>query len=95
MPYGLPRKIRIAFIRHALLACLAVLLGGYLASLVIRHGLVNVVLQQEADHFWKLHETAPEQAPPDTRNIHGYLWHTGDSQARRAGCTAQAGARFS
>lgn len=81
MPYGLPRKIRIAFIRHALLACLAVLLGGYIASLAIRHGLVHVVLQQEADHFWELREASPTQAPPNTRNIQGYLWHTGDSQA--------------
>ncbi|KRG42993.1 histidine kinase [Stenotrophomonas pictorum JCM 9942] len=79
MAHGLPRKIRIAFIVQALLASLAVLLGGYLVSLVIKHGLVHVVLQEEADYYWQLHEASPVQPPPNTRNIRGYLLETGQS----------------
>jgi signal transduction histidine kinase len=79
MPHGLPRKIRIAFIVQALLASLAVLLGGYLVSLVIKHGLVQVVLQEEANHYWELYEASPVQPPPNTRNIRGYLLEAGQS----------------
>lgn len=79
MPHGLPRRIRIAFIVQALLASLAVLLGGYLVSLVIKHGLVHVVLQEEANHYWELHEASPVQPPPNTRNIRGYLLEAGQS----------------
>lgn len=79
MAHGLPRKIRIAFIVQALLASLAVLLGGYLVSLVIKHGLVHVVLQEEANHYWQLYEASPVQPPPNTRNIRGYLLETGQS----------------
>lgn len=73
MAYGLPRKIRIAFIVQALLACLAVLLGTYLLSTVTTRVLVKVALQEEAAHYWALRGKTPGQPPPDTRAIHGYL----------------------
>ena len=63
MLHGLPRKIRTAFMLQALLAGLAVLLGGYLVLLVVKFGLVNAVLQDEVTHYWELHAASPAQPP--------------------------------
>ncbi|KRG64136.1 histidine kinase [Stenotrophomonas humi] len=73
MPYGLPHKIRVAFIVQALLASLGVLLGGYLVALLIEYGLVKVVLGDEARHYWSLHAQSSEAPLPNTRYIRGYL----------------------
>ncbi len=64
---------------QALLAGLAVLLGGYLVLLVVKFGLVNALLKEEAAHFWELHAASPVQPPPNTSNIRGYLLETGQS----------------
>ena len=79
MPHGLPRKIRLAFILQTVLASLAIVMGGYLVSLVIKHGLVRSVLQDEATHYWQLYEASPVQPPPNTANIRGYLVPAGRS----------------
>ena len=63
MLYGLPRKIRTAFLLQTLLASLAGLLGGYLILLVIKFGLVNAVLQEEAAYYRELHAASPAQPP--------------------------------
>lgn len=73
MPYGLPHKIRVAFIVQALLASLGLLLGGYLVSLLIEYGLVKVVLDDEAQHYWSLHAQSVDAPLPNTRYIRGYL----------------------
>ncbi|MBD9535423.1 HAMP domain-containing histidine kinase [Stenotrophomonas sp. STM01] len=77
MPYGLSRKIRIAFILQALLVSLAVLVGGYLVTQVIRHGLEEVKLQEEAAHYWQARAKHPGKPPPDTHTLQGYLWLQG------------------
>ena len=79
MLYGLPRKIRTAFLLQTLLASLAGLLGGYLILLVIKFGLVNAVLQEEAAYYRELHAASPAQPPPNTRHVRGYLLETGQS----------------
>lgn len=79
MPHGLPRKIRLAFILQTVLASLAILMGGYLVSLVIKHGLVRSVLEDEAGHYWQLYEASSAQPPPNTANIRGYLVPSGRS----------------
>jgi len=79
MPYGLPRKIRIAFIVQAVLASLGIVLGAWLVSLVIKHSLVGAALREEAAYYWTLHEASPTQPPPNTRNIRAYLLEAGQS----------------
>lgn len=79
MPHGLPRKIRIAFILQALLVSLALLVGGYLVTLVVKHSLIQNVLQEEADYYWSLYGASPVQPPPNTKNIRGYLLEAGQS----------------
>ena len=81
MSYGLPRKIRMAFILQALLASLAVLLGGYLMALVIKYGLINAVLQSEAQYYWQQSAQVPDMAPPNTLRIRGYLQPAGQPDA--------------
>ena len=81
MSYGLPRKIKMAFILQALLASLAVLLGGYLMALVIKYGLINSVLQNEAQYYWQQRAQAPDMAPPNTLRVRGYLQPAGQPAA--------------
>lgn len=79
MPYGLPRKLKRAFFFQALLASLAVLVGGYLVALVIKHGLVQEVLREEAQHYWNVRLQDPGTPPPDTFNLQGYLQPAGQT----------------
>lgn len=79
MPHGLPRKLRIAFILQAALVSLAIVLGVYLVSAVIKHSLMNTALQEEAAHFWQLYSASTSQPPPNTYNMRGYLVVKGHS----------------
>ena len=45
MRHGLPRKLRIAFILQAVMVSLAIVLGVYVISAVIKHSLMNTALQ--------------------------------------------------
>lgn len=73
MPQGLPRKIRIAFIVQVVLASLAIVLGVFLVSAVIKRSLINTALQEEAAHYWNLYGASEAQPPPNTYNMRGYL----------------------
>lgn len=79
MPQGLPRKLRIAFILQAVMVSLAIVLGVYLISAVIKHSLMNTALQEEATHFWELYDASTAQPPPNTHNLRGYLVLRGHS----------------
>ena len=79
MRQGLPRKIRIAFIIQVVLASLAIVLGVFLVSAVIKHSLINTALQEEAVHYWDLYGASETQPPPNTYNIRGYLVPRGRS----------------
>ena len=79
MRHGLPRKLRIAFILQAVMVSLAIVLGVYLISAVIKHSLMNTALQEEAAHFWELYSASTEQPPPNTHNLRGYLVVKGHS----------------
>ncbi len=79
MPYGLPRKVRIAFIVQAALASLTLLVAAYLVWMIVRHSLVRTTLQEEAAHYWQLYEASPAQPPPNTVYVRGYLVMAGHS----------------
>jgi len=79
MPHGLPRKLRIAFILQAVMVSVAIVVGVYLISAVIKHSLMNTALQEEASHFWQLYSASSAQPPPNTYNIRGYLVVQGHS----------------
>lgn len=79
MPQGLSRKIRIAFIIQVVLASLAIVLGVFLVSAVIKHSLINTALQEEAAHYWNLYGASESQPPPNTYNMRGYLVQRGHS----------------
>ncbi len=73
MPHGLPRKIRIAFIVQVVLASLAIVLGVFLISAVIKRSLINTALKEEAAHYWELYDASDMQPPPNSYNLRGYL----------------------
>ena len=79
MPYGLSRKMRLAFLLQAGVLVLTVLVGVYLSITLINYGLVKNTLRKEADYFWSLHATSTAQPPPNTHTIRGYLLPTGYS----------------
>ena len=79
MRHGLPRKLRIAFILQAVMVSLAIVLGVYLISAVIKHSLMNTALQEEAAHFWELYSASTAKPPPNTHNLRGYLVVKGHS----------------
>ncbi len=79
MPQGLPRKIRIAFIVQVVLVSLAIVLGVFLVSAVIKRSLINTALQEEAAHYWNLYGASEAQPPPNTYNMRGYLVMRGRS----------------
>lgn len=76
---GLSRKIRLAFILQAVLFSLAIILGVYLVSAVVKQSLISQLLQQEADHFWELYAASEQQPPPNTLTLRGYLMQAGRS----------------
>ncbi|HLM53592.1 MAG TPA: HAMP domain-containing sensor histidine kinase [Pseudoxanthomonas sp.] len=80
MPHGLPRKIRIAFIVQAVLASLALLAGALLISAVFKHSMAKTAMQEEAAHYWQLHDASGTQPPPNTYNLRGYLVPRGGSR---------------
>lgn len=55
MPQGLPRRIRIAFVRQALLATVAVIVSVLLTAWLARNALVEELLEAEASGFWQAH----------------------------------------
>ena len=80
MSYGLPRKIRIAFTLQALLVSLALLIGGYLVVVVVKHTFVVSILQEEAGYYWAAHKADPAAPVPDTKHIRGYLQPIGAAE---------------
>ncbi len=79
MPYGLSRKMRLAFLLQASVLVLTVLVGVYLSITLINYGLVKNTLRKEADYFWSLHAASKAQPPPNTHTVRGYLLPAGHS----------------
>ncbi len=80
MPHGLPRKIRIAFILQVVMASLAILVAFYVVAILFKYSFIQKTLQEEAQHYWELHEASPVQPPPNTFNLRGYLVEAGYSR---------------
>ena len=51
----------------------ATLIGIYITQLVVEDLLTRRALAAEAVHYWALRESAPDQPPPNTANMRGYL----------------------
>ncbi|WP_372015600.1 sensor histidine kinase [Pseudoxanthomonas sp. 10H] len=79
MPHGLPRKIRIAFIVQMVMASLAILVAFYVVAALFKYSFIQATLQDEAQHYWALHEASPAQPPPNNLALRGYLVEAGYS----------------
>lgn len=71
--HGLRRKFWSAFVLQIAAICFAAVIGVYGASVVIKDILIKQALQDEARHFWSLHDRNPDFQVPDTFNMKGFL----------------------
>ena len=83
MPQGLPRKIRIAFLLQVVLVSLAVILAGWLVSLVIRVGFIRSASEAEAADYFARKGMDAAYSLPHGRNFKS--WFVPDGQAAPAG----------
>ncbi|MCI2244822.1 HAMP domain-containing histidine kinase [Xanthomonas sp. PPL568] len=81
MPHGLPRKLRLALIARIVFAGCVVALASYLVVAIVQHSLVGSILKQEARYYWRVHAQQPQQPPPNTHSLRGYLVGPGQSDA--------------
>lgn len=51
----------------------AVAAGIYITNTIIEDFLITEALENEAAHYWRLHENNPDQPLPNTANLRGYL----------------------
>ena len=71
MSYGLPRKIRIVFIVQVLLVTLAIMIGAWLVSIMVKQALFRELLREDAAYYWRSYAQDPAAIPPDTRRVRG------------------------
>lgn len=89
MPQGLPRRIRVAFIRQALLSFLAVVVSVLLTSWLARNALVEEVLEAEASGFWTAQAADGGHRFSSTTLLSGYFLPAGgDNRSVPAGLRA-------
>lgn len=71
--HDLRRKFWSAFVLQIAAICFAAVIGVFGASVVIKDILIKQALQDEARHFWSLHDNNPDVTVPDTFNMKGFL----------------------
>ena len=81
MPQGLPRKVRVAFVRQALLASVVIALGLLAAGVLVRHKLISDRMRAEATYFWAGHAADPAFPLPINSAMRGYFEPTGGREA--------------
>ena len=71
-PKGILSKLRRAFLVQAVFISIAVLLGVFIASMVIDEILIKSAIQQEADYYWQEKKLNPDFNLPNTSNLQGF-----------------------
>lgn len=77
---GIYNKISRVFLLQMLFISLVTIAGVYIAQLVIEQVMVRKALENEAEHYWRLLESNPQQALPNTANLSGFLITQGQEQ---------------
>ncbi|WP_045757405.1 HAMP domain-containing histidine kinase [Xanthomonas albilineans] len=73
MPHSLSRKFRLPPIARVLFAGCVLALASYLVVVIVQYSLVGSILHEEARHYWQLRAQLPQQPPPDSHSLRGYL----------------------
>lgn len=71
-------KLVRVFALQILFISLATLAGIYITNTIVKDVLMRGALNGEAEHYWSLYRTNPNQPLPDTDNMVGYLAVDGD-----------------
>lgn len=77
MPHGLPRKLKRAFILHAVMASLAIVIGIYATGSVVKEVLAGQRLHLEADALWRGRMAQPEWPKSETLAVQSYFVASG------------------
>ena len=77
MPQGLPRKIRIAFLLQVVLVSLAVVIAGWLVSMVIRVGFIRSASEAEATDYFARKALDSTYSLPHGRNFKSWFVRDG------------------
>ena len=75
---GISHRLLQAFFIQAALISLIAILGVYAARFVIGDVMIQHALDDEAAHYWILHENNSNSPRPDTYNLTGYLQPSND-----------------
>lgn len=73
MPGGLSRRLKSAFIVQAVMACLVIVLGTFVAGTIAVEQVTGVFLRDEARAFWRERRVDPSTPPPASSILRGYL----------------------
>ncbi|MBA2238615.1 MAG: HAMP domain-containing histidine kinase [Lysobacter sp.] len=82
MSYGLPRKIRFAFILQAVLGSLFLTIGLLVAVLAVRQYVILERMGTEAERFWEAYAQDPDTPLPNMTTMTGYLDRPGAPDPR-------------
>ncbi len=73
MAEGLSRRLKSAFILQAVMACLVILLGTFVASAIAVDQVTGIFLREEAAAFWRARQANPAAPPPSSSIMRSYL----------------------
>lgn len=69
------------FALQVALVSLAVAAGIFITNTIVDDFLISEALEDEANHYWGLHQDNPAQSLPNTNNMIGYMSHGEDVSA--------------
>ena len=81
MPQSLPRKLRYVFTLQAVMACLAVAIGLYLAGFLVSQHLAHARMRAEAASWWAGHARNAAYPLPNTSTVNGFFAPAGHRSA--------------
>lgn len=73
MSYGLPRRIKLAFIAQAAVCSVLITIGIVIAGVAVRSSVLDERMQREADIWWAARDTGSPVGLPRTSTLAGYF----------------------
>ena len=82
MPGGLSRRLKSAFILQAVMACLVIVLGTFVAGTIVVDQVTRIHMRQEADAFWRERAKDPASPLPHATMLQAYFAADPDAPVR-------------
>jgi signal transduction histidine kinase len=81
MTQGLPRRLRYAFVLQAVMASVAIILGTYVAGVLVEELLTAQRMREEAKSFWDAHTVDPNAPLPFASSVESYFVEPGAEES--------------